>query len=151
MDNLFTYPPALQHRLLLTLLSGIGIIAISVIIYFVIKDKTLLCLGGIVFIGCLSRCFSLWSVISKHNYEVVVGTCIGITTPPLRRYQKVKLMDEHGIESTLLLQKPSRVTIGGQYRFYFKKTNQPILGNSFLDSSISADTFLGYEELKPSS
>ena len=147
MDNQLPYPSALQHRLLFTLLSGIAVIAISATIHTVTQDKTLFCLGGIVFIGCLFRCCSLWEIIVKRKYEVVAGTCIGVIAPPLRRYQKVTLMDENGIESSLLLQKQSRITIGKQYRFYFKKNCRPILGNSFLDSSLSADLFLGYEEL----
>jgi len=148
MDNLLHHPPVLQHKLLFTLLSGLAVIAISTISHIVIEDRTLLCIGGIVFIGCLLRCFSLWNIIIKNRYEVVVGTCIGVITPPLHRYQKVMLMDGNGLESTLLLQKQSRITIGKQYCFYFKKSGQAILGNSFLDASLSTESFLGYEELK---
>jgi len=148
MENWFLYPSVLQHKFLHTLFAGIGVVTISSIIHAIIDDKTLLYLGVIVFIGCLLRCHTLWTILSKNKYEIIVGTCIGITTPPLHRYRKIKLIDESGIESTLLLQKQSRVTIGKQYRFYFKKT-VPVLGNNILDSSLSTDSFLGYEEHKP--
>lgn len=147
MENWLLYPPVLKCKLLFTILAGIGVITISAIVHEVIGDETLIYLGGIIFISCLLRCHTLWTILSKSNYEVIVGTCIGINTPPLRRYQKVTVMDESGIESTLLLQKQARIIIGKQYRFYFKKNTLPILGNNFFDSSLSTDSFLGFEEL----
>lgn len=150
MGNWLLYPPVLQQKFLFTLFTGIGIATTSAVVHAVIDDKTLLYLGGIAFICCLFRCHTLWVILSKNKYEVIAGTCIGITNPPLRRYQKVKVMDESGVESTLLLQKQSRITIGKQYRFYFKKNTSPILNNKFLDPSLPTDSFLGYEELKSS-
>ena len=56
-------------------------------------------------------------------------------------------MDGDGNESTMLLGKQSKVKIGYRYRFYFKETQHISLGSEYLNSAISSDHFLGYEEL----
>lgn len=66
---------------------------------------------------------------------------------PLRKYRKIKIMDDNGNESTMLLGKQSKVKIGYRYRFYFKETQRISLGSEYLDSAMSSDCFLGYEEL----
>lgn len=75
------------------------------------------------------------------------GTCVGITPKPLRRYRKIRIMDDNGNESALLLSKQSKVKIGYRYRFYFKNTQRLTLGSEYFDSALSSDCFLGYEEL----
>lgn len=54
---------------------------------------------------------------------------------------------ENGNESTMLLGKQSKVKIGYRYRFYFKETQHISLGSEYLNSAMSSDHFLGYEEL----
>ena len=43
--------------------------------------------------------------------------------------------------------KQSKVKIGYRYRFYFKETQHISLGSEYLNSAMSSDHFLGYEEL----
>ena len=83
---------------------------------------------------------------AHKNYEVVEGICAGISTPMLRRYRKVHLIDSHGVEITLLLSKSARLKIGAPYRFYFQKGTRPAVGNEYLDAALSTNNFLGYEE-----
>ena len=81
----------------------------------------------------------------QREYEVVEGTCVGIVPKMLGRYRKIKIMDDEANESTLLLDKQSKIKIGDRYRFYFKKTTRVTLGNEYFDSALSSDCFLGYE------
>lgn len=64
-----------------------------------------------------------------------------------QQYRKIKIMDDKGNESSMLLGKQSKVKIGYRYRFYFKETQHISLGSEYLDSAMSSDSFLGYEEL----
>lgn len=75
------------------------------------------------------------------------GTCVGIVPKPLRKYRKIRIMDDDGNESAILLSKHSKVKIGFRYRFYFKTTQRLTLGSEYFDSALSSDCFLGYEEL----
>mgnify|MGYP000083358065 CR=1 FL=1 len=52
-----------------------------------------------------------------------------------------------GNMDTMLLGKQSKVKIGYRYRFYFKETQHISLGSEYLNSAMSSDHFLGYEEL----
>ena len=56
-------------------------------------------------------------------------------------------MDDNGNESSMLLGKQSKVKIGYRYRFYFKGTRIFRWAARYLDSAMSSDCFLGYEEL----
>ena len=78
---------------------------------------------------------------------MVEGTCVGIVPKPLRKYRKIRIMDDDGNESALLLGKHSKIQIGFRYRFYFKKTQRLTLGSEYFDSALSSDCFLGFEEL----
>lgn len=91
--------------------------------------------------------FEYHRIISSEEYETVEGTCVVVLPKPLRRYRKIKIMDDKGNESSMLLGKQSKVKIGYRYRFYFKETQHISLGSEYLDSAMSSDSFLGYEEL----
>ncbi len=69
---------------------------------------------------------------------------------PFRRYRKIHLLDGNGAEFTLLLDRNARFHIGTPYRFYFQKNARPLVGNPYLDASLSTNTFLGYEEIQVS-
>lgn len=99
------FPTVLQRKFLLTLLAGIASAGISVIICVATKDHILLALGIVVLCACLISCRGIWATATHKNYEVVEGICAGISTPMLRHYRKVHLIDSHGIEITLLLSK----------------------------------------------
>ena len=132
MEQWTLFPTVLQRKFLLTLLAGIASAGISVIICVATKDHILLALGIIVLCACLISCR---------------GICAGISTPMLRRYRKVHLIDSHGVEITLLLSKSARLKIGEPYRFYFQKGARPTVGNDYLDAALSTNSFLGYEAI----
>jgi len=104
-------------------------------------------LGIVVLCACLISCRGIWATAAHKNYEVVEGICAGISTPMLRRYRKVHLIDSHGIEITLLLSKSALLKIGEPYRFYFQKGSRPVVGNDYLDAALSTNSFLGYEAI----
>lgn len=141
------FPTVLQRKFLLTLLAGIASAGISVIICVATKDHILLALGIVVLCACLISCRGIWATAAHKNYEVVEGICAGISTPMLRRYRKVHLIDSHGIEITLLLSKSALLKIGEPYRFYFQKGSRPVVGNDYLDAALSTNSFLGYEAI----
>ena len=70
---------------------------------------------------------------------------MGISPKPLRKFRKIRIMDDEGNESSLLLSKQSKVKIGDRYRFYFKQTQRISLGSDYFDAAMSSDCFLGYE------
>lgn len=143
-------PWVLKRRFLVTLLAGIGAAAISLVIFLIADDHIILVLGGLLLICCVFRSRSIWTSISNEQYKMVEGVCSGITSPPFRRYRKIHLLDGNGAEFTLLLDRNTRFHIGTPYRFYFQKEARPLVGNPFLDVSLSTNTFLGYEEIQES-
>lgn len=142
------FPFVLRRKILLTYLAGIASIAVSLVIFIATADHILLALGGIIFVASLVLGKSLWSIAARGQYEVVEGICTGVSTPMLRRYRKIHLMDELGTERTLLLSKTAKFQIGARYRFYFQKGSRPAIGNDYLDATLSTNNFLGYEALE---
>ena len=149
MKNQWSQMPfVLRRKILLTYLAGIASIAVSLVIFIATADRILLALGGIIFVASLVLGKSLWSIAARGQYEVVEGICTGVSTPMLRRYRKIHLMDELGTERTLLLSKTAKFQIGARYRFYFQKGSRPAIGNDYLDATLSTNNFLGYEALE---
>lgn len=147
MEKIKNAPFPLRRKFYITGLLGLLCLLIGIAVYFFSKDRTMLLLSGVVCILCILRAYSIFRIITDEQYETVEGTCVGIMPKPLRKYRKVRIMDDEGNESSLLLNKQSKVKIGYRYRFYFKKTQRLTLGNEYIDSSLSSDCFLGYEEL----
>ena len=141
------FPFVLRCKILLTFLAGIASIAVSLVIFTVAADRILLVLGGFIFAASLVLGISLWNT-ARGRYEVVEGICAGVSTPMLRRYRKIQLIDEQGAERTLLLSKTAKFQIGARYRFYFQKGSRPVVGNDYLDAALSTNSFLGYEVLE---
>ena len=149
MKNQWSQMPfVLRRKILLTYLAGIASIAVSLVIFIATADHILLALGGIIFVASLVLGKSLWSIAARGQYEVVEGICTGVSTPMLRRYSKIQLMDELGTERTLLLSNTAKFQIGARYRFYFQKGSRPAIGNDYLDATLSTNNFLGYEALE---
>ena len=117
-------------------------------IFTVAADRILLVLGGLIFAASLVLGSSLWGTAARGQYEVVEGICASVSTPMLRRYRKIQLIDEQGAERTLLLSKTAKFQIGARYRFYFQKGSRPAVGNDYLDTALSTNSFLGYEVLE---
>lgn len=147
MEKIRNVPVPLRRKFYMTGLLGLICLLIGIAVYFFSKDRTMLLLSGIVCILCISRAYCIFRIITDEQYETFQGICVGIVPKPLRKYRKVRIMDDEGNESSLLLNKQSKVKIGYRYRFYFKKTQRLTLGSEYIDSSLSSDCFLGYEEL----
>lgn len=147
MEKWRTSPLVLRRKVFFTLLMGLFSITVSFIIYVISADRILLGLGGLIFIFCLFRGGTLWRVVTCQDYEIISGVCVGAGSLPLQKYRRVKILDETGKETTLLLNQQTRINIGSRYCFYFQKYRQPVFGYEYLDASLSTDTFLGYEEL----
>jgi len=140
-------PRVLLQKLFITSLLGAGCLAVGAVYYFAARDTVFLALSGALFVGCVYRCYSLYRLIAGKHYCVTEGVCTGITPKPLRRYRSVRLMNAEGLETTLLLDKRTRVKIGFHYRIYFKQDPRPRFGSEYLDTALSGDCFLGMEEL----
>ncbi|WP_444643150.1 hypothetical protein ACRQU7_01325 [Caproiciproducens sp. R1] len=141
------FPPVLVHKWLYTLAVGMGCLGVGVAYYLVTDDGVLLMLSSLVFGLSLVRSILLYRTIFRQDYETVVGTCVAITTLPLRKCRRIKVMDDQGIVNTLLLAKQAKIKIGYQYRFFFKKNVPSYLGSEYFDTVLSTDSFLGYEEI----
>jgi hypothetical protein len=140
-------PKALLHKLLFTALIGVGIFIIGTAYFIFSKDTITLMLSGLVLVFSLIKCMGLRNIITKHKYEKVEGTYVGVSSNPFKRQLTVKIMDDNGIESTLKLGKQTKLKIGFRYCFYFKQGKGLSVGNGYFDTALSSDSFLGFEEL----
>ena len=140
-------PVPIKRKLFLTCIIGIVCLLVGIAMLLLLKDRMMLFLSLAVCLFSFLKAFDFYRVIAGEEYEVVEGTCVAVMPKPLRKYRKVKIMDDNGNESTMLLGKQSKVKIGYRYRFYFKETQRLTFGSEYLDSAMSSDCFLGYEEL----
>lgn len=147
MEKHSAIPPVLRGKAILTFLTGAGVGMSAVIIHAVSKDRTMLTLGGILFLWCILRGGMLWHSILAGHYECVTGVCTLVTQPPFRRYKKVHLALEDGNETILLLGIQTKIKPDTGYRFYFRSGSAPRLGNDYLDAALSTNVFLGFEEI----
>lgn len=145
MEKCKAAPAPLKKKILLTGIVGIGCLLVGIALCVFSKDTIMLFLSLGVFGFSAYKAFSIYRLIAKNEYEVVEGTCVGIVPKMLGRYRKIKIMDDEANESTLLLDKQSKIKIGDRYRFYFKKTTRVTLGNEYFDTALASDCFLGYE------
>ena len=146
MEKQNEIPPVLRAKTALTFLTGAGIGTAALIVSAVSKDRTLLVLGGILFLWCLLKGWILYRSIHAGHYECVTGICNSVSQPPFRRYKKVCLTLADGKETTLLLGLQTKIKPGTWYRFYFQSDPASQLGNEYLDAALSTNVFLGCEE-----
>jgi len=147
MKILKTCPKALFQKLLFTALIGAGCLIIGLAYYIYSKDNITLVLSFFVFIFSIIRSAGLYIIVSKKKYDIVEGTCVGIKPKPFGKYYAIKIIDDNGIEISVQLVKQTKIKIGFRYRFYFKRGERVSLGNEYLDTALSSDHFLGFEEL----
>ena len=117
MRKIVEAPAPLRRRLILTVLLGFACLLIGLAMFLFAKDRIMLLLSGAVCVLSFCRAYSFYRAISKKEYEIVEGTCVGIVPKPLRKYRKIRIMDDDGNESAILLSKHSKVKIGFRYRF----------------------------------
>lgn len=140
-------PLPIKRKFFLTGIIGTICLLVGIAMFLLLKDKMMLFLSLAVCVLSIGKALEYYRVMAGEEYEVVEGTCVAVMPKPLRRYRKIKIMDDNGNGSTMLLGKQSKVKIGYRYRFYFKETQRISLGSEYLDSAMSSDCFLGYEEL----
>ena len=145
MDKLQGAPAPLKRKLFLTILVGILCLLVGLAMFFFAKDRVMLFLSIAVLIFCVGKTVTMYHVLTEGKYEVVEGACVGIVPKPMRKFRKIRIMDDDGNESALLLSKQSKVQIGSRYRFYFKQMPRITLGSEYFDAAMSSDCFLGYE------
>ena len=131
--------------MILTALVGIGCLLVGIAFTAIAKDTMMLLLSVAVCAFSFYKAFAMFRIASKKDYEIVEGTCTAIIPKLLNKFRKIKITDDEGNETTLLLAKQSKIAIGERYKFYFKKTTRVTLGNEYFDSALSSDCFLGYE------
>ena len=146
-DKWTSFPAPLKRKMLLTAIVGIGCLLVGVAFTIFAKDMMMLFLSIAVCGFSLYKTFTMFRVASKKDYEIVEGTCSAIVPKLITKFKKIKITDDEGNETTLLLGKQSKVAIGERYRFYFKKATRVTLGNEYFDSALSSDCFLGYEPI----
>lgn len=147
MEKIKEAPAPLKRKLFLTCIVGTVCLLVGLAMFLFLKDKMMLFLSLAVCVFSAGKVIDFYRVITGEKYEIVEGTCVAVMPKPLRKYRKIKIMDDNGNESTMLLGKQSKVKIGYRYRFFFKETQHISLGSEYLDSAMSSDCFLGYEEL----
>lgn len=147
MGKMKDAPAPVKRKMFLTCIVGIVCLLVGIAMCLFFKDRMMLFLSLAVCVLSAGKALDYYRVIGGEEYEIVEGTCVAIMPKPLRKYRKIKIMDDNGNESTMLLGKQSKVKIGYRYRFYFKETQHISLGSEYLDSAMSSDHFLGYEEL----
>ncbi len=140
-------PPPIQRRMLVTGIIGVMCLLIGLAFFLLFRDRIMLFLSLVLCAFCIGRAWEYYRIIAGKRYETVEGVCVAITPKPLTRYRKIKITDDDGSEYALLIDKHSKIKIGARYRFYFKETRRLSFGSEYLDSAISYDCFLGYEEV----
>ena len=148
MDKWTSFPSPLKRKMILTALVGIGCLLVGIAFTVIAKDTMMRLLSVAVCAFSFYKAFAMFRIASKKDYEIVEGTCTAIVPKLLNKFRKIKITDDDGNETTLLLAKQSKITIGERYKFYFKKTTRVTLGNEYFDSALSSDCFLGYELTK---
>ena len=147
MIKISNKPQVLQNKVLLTFLAGVACLILGIGYFIFAKDRIFLIMSILLTVACIGRGIELYITIGKSDFDVFTGTCVGISSSPLRKLRTVRMMDKDGNEFALKLQKTDKLFIGNRYRFYFKKTNHIHTGYDYVDSRLSTDNFLGLESL----
>lgn len=147
MDKLKSAPLPLKRKLLLTVLVGTAFFFVGLAAILFSRDTATVLLSGILAAGSICKAVALYRLIAAARYTVMDGVCTAIMQTPLRKYRNVRIVDDQDHEITLVLPKQDKVEIGRRYRFYFKSSEHIRTGNSFLDTSLPTDGFLGLEEI----
>lgn len=145
MKILDGHPSPLIKKFVWMVIIGVLLLISGICVSIILNDFYMVVLSVLVCIFSILKAFFLYRTISKNEYETVRGVCVSVSTFAIRKQRKVKIMDQDGNETMLLLDKNSKVKIGEEYCFYFKKTKSVNIGNEYLDSVLSSDCFLGYE------
>ncbi|MDR1630758.1 MAG: hypothetical protein LBS36_11215 [Oscillospiraceae bacterium] len=139
-------PAPLFNKILFTGLIGAGCMLFGLVYFITVRDRVLLILSIALFANCIYKAFAIYRIAVKRIYEVVEGTCVGVSTNLIGKFKNIRILDDAGAETTLRLSKSCKLKIGKRYLFYFDNRNQFHTGSSFFDKSLAAGYFLGYEQ-----
>lgn len=145
MKSITKHPKILQQKVFLTFITGVACCMFGVGYYLFAHDRIFLIMSVLLMIACFAKGLEYYFIIIKDKYEVITGTCCGITASPLRKLRTVKVIDDDGNETSLKLNKNDKLKIGQRYRFYFRECKDMHTGFVYLDTRMAADCFLGYE------
>lgn len=141
------WPPVLLRRWLLYAAAGPAFLFAGAVMYFAARDHVLLTLSALLAICTFLRCLSFYRMAAGRAYDTVEGVCVGLKRAPLRKQQRVQLLDADGMEHTVTMDKRTRLTIGNCYRVYYRHTTAPGADALPLQDLLAQDMFLGLEDL----
>ena len=147
MQRFKEFPTPIKEKYVSLIVTGIIVLIAGICVSLLFKDTTMMVLSILVTAACCGKAYSFYTLAAQKSYETIKGTCISISHIIIRKQKKIKILDEGGNERNFILSRHSKVFIGKDYLFYFKSTRKISLGSEYLDSVLSSDCFLGYEEL----
>lgn len=131
----------------LSCMTGIGCALITVIVFLVTGDRTLLFLGGIASLLCIGKAMTLYRTVKQKRYEIIEAICYHVDHPMKRPYPKIRIEQENGQSISLILDKHQKITHGHAYRFYFKQGTVPDPKESIWFQAFRTDGIIGIEEI----
>ena len=134
----------------LSCMTGIGCALITVIVFLVTDDRTLLLLGSISSVFCIGKGLMLYRIVRHKQYEIIEGVCYHAYYPMKRPYPQIRLEQENGQSLSLILDRHQKITHGHAYRFYFKQGTVPDLKESIWFQALRTDGIIGIEEIRNS-
>lgn len=140
-------PEIFIHSTFLSCMTGIGCALITVIVFFVTGDRTLLFLGGVASMLFIGKGILLYRTVKQKRYETVEGSCYYADTHGRKPYPKIRLEMDSGQELSLFLDKKQIINHGHRYRFYFAQGTVPDLKESTWFPFMRTDGIIGFEEI----
>ena len=141
-------PGIFIRSVFLSCATGIGCALITVIVFFVTDDRTLLLLGGVSSVFCIGKGLMLYRTVKHKQYEILEGICYHADYPMKRPYPKIRIEQENGQSLTLLLNRHQKIIHGHTYRFYFKQGTVPNPKESIWFQTLQTDGIIGIEEIE---
>lgn len=142
------FPVPLKEKFLMIIFIAVFILLAGSVAAVVFKDIIMLILSLLLCTFNFIRAASLYKTVARNKYEIVEGRCTEISSVLIRKQKKIKIATENGDERYFILSKRSKISVGKEYRFYFKATEKICFGKDLTELLQSADCFLGYEEVK---
>lgn len=143
-------PGIFIRSVFLSIITGIGCALITVIVFLVTGDRTLLFLGSIASLLCIGKGMTLYRTVKQKRYEIIEGICYHADHPMKRPFPKVRMEQENGQSISLILDKHHKIIHGHVYRFYFKQGTVPDPKESIWFQSLRTDGIIGIEEIEDS-
>lgn len=147
MDKFKQWPVVLRRKWLLSLAMGAMFFIVGLVMFFTLRDRTLLFISFLLTLCVLQRCHSFYQMAQEETYEVIEGVCISLDRAILRKRQSVRLLQYDGNECALTLDKRTSLRIGNCYRVYLKPDINSGYEVPVLDVFFEQDRILGLENL----